>query len=525
MNELLKYTTLLFWIPWILKRVLESLYFWQRKEYRLDRVREEIERRPNILISKAVYPSIFLFSTLFFCKDRLAFKPVIFAFYFVLGNYAICSFIKKRLALPKFTRKTIFLLITITCLLLIVLQFAFSSFFLFVLGLEIVTFFFISAVVLCMQIPTFFAKKWIQEKAKRKIKDLAKSVKVIGIAGSYGKSSTKEFLFKILSQKFKVLKTENNINTAIGISKIILNDLDNSYNFFICEMGAYKKGEIKEICEIAKPKIGILTGINEQHLALFGSQKNIVNAKLELLYSLPNKALAFLNWDSELIREHASRIMNQRLRIMECAIDEQIKDLEIRKASISFRIDDVGFELDLTGRQNISNLLMAISCAKGLGMSLEEISNSCRAIKPFRKTMELKKGRGGVDIIDDTYSANPNGVKAGLEHLKLWDGLKIVIMPCLVELGDSAKKAHYEIGERIGKVCDMAVITTRDYFEDIRAGALNAGMKEKDILLLKSTKEIFERIEPFLKEGNVILLESRVPQALIKQLENFKITP
>jgi len=399
-----------------------------------------------------------------------------------------------------------------------ILRFIFSSFFLFVLGLEIVAFFFISAVVLCVQLPTFFAKKLIQEKAKRKIRDLVGGITVIGITGSYGKSSTKEFLYKILSQKFKVLKTENNINTAIGITKTALGTLDSSYNFFICEMGAYKKGEIKEICEIVKPKIGILTGINKQHLALFGSQENIVNAKLELLHSLPNKALAFLNWDSELIREHASRIMNQRLQIMECAVNERVKDLEISKASISFRIDNVGFELGLAGRQNISNLLMAICCARELGMSLKEISNACKKIKPFRKTMELKKGRGGVDIIDDTYSANPNGVKAGLGHLKLWEGLKIVIMPCLVELGDSAKKAHYEIGERIGRVCDMAVITTSDYFEDIKTGALSAGMKEENILLLKNTKEIFERIKPFLKKGNVILLESRIPERVINLL-------
>jgi len=518
MNELLKYATFLFYLPWMLKRVLESLYFWQRKEYRFDRAIEEIRRNPSMLISKSFYPGLFLLGILLFQKNWLAVKVVVFALYFVLGSYAIYGFAKKRLALPKFTKKMLLLLIAIICLFVMILRFIFSSFFLFAFGLEVGLFFFISAIVLCAQIPTFFAKKQIQEKAKAKMEKLEKDIRVIGITGSYGKSSTKEFLYKILSKKFKVLKTEKNINTSIGVAKTVLKNLDGSYDFFICEMGAYKKGEIKEICKMVRPEIGILTGINNQHLALFGSQENIMNTKLELFGSLPNKALAFLNWDSELIRKQASRIMNNELRIIKCEIGKQVQGFEVRKGSISFRIDDVSFELDLVGKQNISNLLMAICCSQELGMSLEEISDACKKIKPFSKTMELKKGIGGVDIIDDTYSANPYGVKAGLEHLKLWQGSKIVIMPCLVELGDSAKKAHYEIGEWIGKICDLAVITTSDYFEDIRAGALSAGIKEKDILLLKNSGKIFEKMKPLLEEGNVILLESRVPQQLVKSL-------
>jgi len=376
-----------------------------------------------------------------------------------------------------------------------------------------------SIIILCAQIPTFFAKKQIQKKAKRKIEGLTKELTVIGITGSYGKSSTKEFLYKILSQKFKVLKTEENINTAIGISKTILNGLDSTYDFFICEMGAYKKGEIKEICEIVKPKIGVLTGINNQHLALFGSQENIISAKFELIDFLPKNGAAMLNWDDGKVNSKSQTVNSKKLKIVKCSVGEQIKNLKAGKKSISFKIGEVNFELDLAGRQNISNLLMAIACAQELGMNLNEISNACQKIQPFRKTMELKKGRVGVDIIDDTYSANPHGVKAALNHLKLWQGLKIVVMPCLVELGGSAKKAHYEIGERVGKICDFAVITTNDYFEDIKSGALSTGMKEKDILLLKSSSKIFEKVEPLLKEGNVILLESRVPETLIKQLK------
>jgi len=125
------------------------------------------------------------------------------------------------------------------------------------------------------------------------------NLKVIGITGSYGKTSTKEFLYQILRQKYKVLKTPGSYNTLFGIYKVINHELDARYDFFICEMGAYKIGEIKELCDCVLPDFAILTGINEQHLERFGKIENTIKAKFEIVETLKDKATAAINHADE----------------------------------------------------------------------------------------------------------------------------------------------------------------------------------------------------------------------------------
>ena len=161
----------------------------------------------------------------------------------------------------------------------------------------------ISAIVLIFQPISVFEKYRLIKKAKNKRKKFS-NLLVIGITGSYGKTSTKEFLYTILVEKFgkdKVLKTKEHQNSEVGISNCILKELNETYEIFIVEMGAYNIGGIKLLCNIAQPKIGILTGINEQHMATFGSQENIIKAKFELINSLPEDGLAILNWDNNFI--------------------------------------------------------------------------------------------------------------------------------------------------------------------------------------------------------------------------------
>ncbi|MBU2578853.1 hypothetical protein KKA09_01930, partial [Patescibacteria group bacterium] len=206
-----------------------------------------------------------------------------------------------RLKFPKFTKKIIVISISGIFLATLIVYFIFSlpnnenfylAFLIFIFSVPL----FSSFIVLLFQIPTAILCKRILKKAKRK-REQFKNLLVIGIAGSYGKTSTKEFLATILSEKFNVLKTEKHINAEIGIAQTILNNLNESHQIFICEIGAYEKGKIKEVCEIIKPKIGIVTGVNEQHLSTFGSMKNLLSAEggEELIDSLPIDGMAFFN--------------------------------------------------------------------------------------------------------------------------------------------------------------------------------------------------------------------------------------
>ncbi len=363
---------------------------------------------------------------------------------------------------PRLTSKTIIILISGILLEIFLLYFcSFPVLLVSIILAPIIS----SLLVLFFQIPTVILVKKTLKKAKEK-KEQFKNLIIIGITGSYGKSSTKEFLATILSEKFKVLKTPKNINAEIGIAKTILNELKPEHQVFIAEIGAYERGKIKEVCRVLEPKIGILTGINEQHLSTFGSQENIKKAKYELIENLPEDSIA-------IIRDK---------------LDLRADDIRVEKEYIFFRVNGVDFKANLLGVHNIDNILLSASCAQKLGMSLEEISRACLKIKPEQGGMKFLRKDAPV-IIDSSYSANPDGVIADLEYLKLYSGQKIIIMPCLIELGKAAKEVHQRIGRKIAEVCDLAIITTRDYFKEIKQEAPNA-------LLIEKPKEIIARIKP-----------------------------
>ncbi len=393
------------------------------------------------------------------------------------------------LKLPKLTKKTIVILFSGIFLegLIIFYIFPFKNiiFYLLLLTLLILNPIISSLLVLFFQIPTVILRKRILKKAKQK-RDKFKELLVIGITGSYGKTSTKEFLAEILSKRFKVLKTKKHINAEIGIARAILNELTKEYEIFVAEIGAYDKGKIKEVCQMLKPKIGILTGINEQHMSTFGSQENIIRAKYELIESLPQDGLAIFNGNNKFC-----------------------KDL-YQKTSIPKRIVHAP-----PGKLMAENILMAKVVAGALGMRPEEIA---RANEKITSSLQTKKGLNDLNIIDCTYSANPSGVIAHLDYLETCQGKKVIVMPCLIELGSVSKEVHRKIGEKIGKICDLAVITTRDRFKEIKEGAQGAGMPAEKILLLEKAKAISEKVKTFTKPGDTVLLESRVPPDLIKIL-------
>ncbi len=539
----------LFWFLILTKKFLFWLWLWQLKNYHWLRFIDHFQtfKGKKIILNWLNLIKIILIAgfALALFYDSLFCLWIFYLIVFLIFSAEIVSTIKhiryKSFKKPIKTKKT-FVILAIGILLLggLVLLFQNNHSFKIVKLMLLIDFFspiIFSIFILLFQIPTIFLRNRIIAKAKKKreqfssfarqktsyegsfeaFREVEKDLIVIGITGSYGKSSTKEFLYQILSQKFKVLKTPENINSEIGISQTILNDLNSEHQIFICEMGAYRQGGIKLLADIAQPKIGILTGINEQHLATFGSQEKIIRTKFELVESLPKDGIAILNIDDQLIKENDLRFTIQDLRKIKCSLEE-IDSLEVKKGSLGYKIGDVDFGADLAGRQNVINLLLAIKCGQELGMSLPEVSEAVAKIKPFRRTMKLKQGKEGIQIIDDTYSANPKGVISALEHLKLWQGKKIIIMPCLIELGKSSKQVHQEIGKNIGQICDLAIITTKDRFSEIEKSAVSAGMNQEKIVFLENPNQILEKLKPYLKSENVILLESRAPEKLIELL-------
>jgi len=263
-------------------------------------------------------------------------------------------------------------------------------------------------------------------------------------------------------------------------------------------------------------------------MATFGSQENIIKAKYELIESLPEKGLAIFNGDNtyclDLYKktEKSKRVYKKNKADNNDEADIYSKDTEAVKEGLKFKVCDKkeckDFKVNIFGGENIQNILGAVCCARELGMTLEEIAKACKKISPNQGPMQIRKGVNGFNILDSTYSANPDGVVAQLEYLRALPGKKVIVMPCLIELGKSSMEVHEIIGEKIGEICDLAIITTKDKYKELRKSAIGAGMTEIDIFYLEDPKEIFDKIKAFCKPGDNILLESRVPQALVELL-------
>ena len=472
--------------------------------------------------------------------------------FFTFTFYQILIEIKSRtLKRPKFTFRISFTLflsfmfyLFTTAVCCVNNNLSAVSLILLLLFLYLITPILIAAIILFTN-PFFnFQKKRIIKRAAEKVRGL-KEIKVIGITGSYGKTSNKEFLYTILSQKYKVVKTEGNNNTNIGVARTVLNKASDEYDYFICEMGAYKIGEIEEICGIVKPEIGILTGINEQHLDLFGSIENTIKAKFELIEALPENGLAILNGDNKYIEleignwklgnppdppllrgnkiipplsKGARGISGLDKKIENIILYslKDISDIKVIPDHTEFIYKDQKFRANLSGRHYIENLLAAIVAAENLGMNLEEISEAIKKIKPSRFMMRKLDGVNNSVFIDDSYSANPDGVIAALNYLDeaYQDYKKIIVFPGIIELGKESEKVHRELFGKIDEICDVAYII-RIKNQESRIKNKCKFIFEKDFnkvaSLLKSNLEKIDYRAKALapSEKTVVLFESR----------------
>jgi UDP-N-acetylmuramoyl-tripeptide--D-alanyl-D-alanine ligase len=526
------------WFIWMLKYVLFWLYLWQLKEYHIGRFIDHFRthKGKKLLFSFEQIFKLVLLIFLFLNKDLFSFIfSIALLFYLAESVLFFRGILNKSFKKPKRTFKILFL--TVVSFLAVILFSVWVSKLndnpqlAWLLLFDILTPLIISVIVLVSQ-PFFVVIRSIKLKKAQdkleKIKSLS-GLKVIAITGSYGKTSTKEFLSTILSKKFKVLSTKEHQNSEVGIAKCILEDLKPSHQVFIAEVGAYNKGKVKEVCSMLKPKIGIVTGVNEQHLALFGSLKNLLSAEGggELAQALLDDGTLIVNGDNKyclnLYKKFDGNKKFYSLSNKILSSDIWSDSITVHKDYISFLAIDKGgnlshFDAKVLGKQNVQNFLAAILVAKELGMNFGEIADACKKIRQEQAGMVLRHNKRGIDIVDSSYSANPDGVFADLEYLSIFPNKKVIVMPCLIELGKKSSEIHEKIGRRIGEVCDLAIITSKDKFKELKKGMMAAGMREKNILLCDKPQEIYSAITVLCKSGDAVLLEGRVPAGLINLL-------
>ena len=353
-----------------------------------------------------------------------------------------------------------------------------------------------------------------KKKAINKLNSL--NLDVVGITGSYGKTSSKNILNDVLNVKYNSFATPKNYNTPVGLIISINNFLDKFNDIFIAEMGAFKMGEIKELCDLVHPKYGILTRIGVAHLESFGSQENIQKGKFELIESLPSDGIGVLNYDDPL---QVSYKLKNKVKIVTIGIDN--KDVDFRATNIKLKESGTTFDLvikgdkkkyefesKLLGKANVYNILASIALGYNLGISIDQLKIGVKKVKPVEHRLELKK-MGRINIIDDAYNANPDGTKMALDVLYSVKGKKIVISSGMIELGDKSYELNKELGKYM-KDCDEVILLGHELTKPIIDGLKEVKYKESNI-------HVFNNIEEALKlinnedQNTYVLIQSDLP--------------
>jgi len=558
----------LFWLLKVNRGILFWLYLWQLKEYHWGRFASHFEtaKGKSLFLNPLIAAKLFLLTVgigIFLHKQLpsgdifslksvydfstgqpekvLVFVVLFFGIYLIEGGWTMLCLLKRRLIHPEITAKSA-LLIFLGHILMFsatlpifdlflgemrLIDFAFAQFLL--VALDLLLPIIVGVLVLVLQPLSVLAKNRTLAKAKSILAQRSDLV-VIGITGSYGKSSTKEFLSAILESKYNILKTAANTNTEIGIAQTIVRELKPEHQVFVCEIGAVHKGRIKQVAKAIEPTIGILTGINQQHLGVFGSQQNIIDAKFELLEALPQHGIAIINSDSNFVNEALDSRKGQMAvhEMVFCSIREKknfwAEGIVADKDHFSMAVKDrdggeAHLMIKIFGSQNVMPMLLAMAAAKELEVPLIDAAVALEKTNFSKFGMQMEKNSGGINVLCSTYSSNPDGVMAHLDYLKLWPGKKGIVMPCLIELGKSSKEIHYNIGQKIAEVCEFAIVTTKERCNDIKKGARDAGMDPKNIIFCEKPLKLKQILKNRLVTDDVILLEGRLSEAAINAIK------
>ena len=314
--------------------------------------------------------------------------------------------------------------------------------------------------------------------------------------------------------------TPKNYNTQYGLILTINQYLDKFEDYFIAEMGAFKKGRIKLLCDMVHPKYGILTSIGTAHLETFGSIKNIQQGKFELIESLPSDGVGILNMDDP---NQVQYDLQNHCRIIWIAIQNEKADViahnitmdqDGMKFDVFFKKNQItySFQTKLLGEANIYNILGALALGETLGLSYEELAKGVRKLQPIPHRLELK-ATGNTIIIDDAYNSNPVGSKMALDVLKLMDGLKVVVTPGMIELGDKQYEYNKNFGMLISEVADYVILIGKEQTKPILDGLLEKHFDCDKIMIKNDVKDAFPIIDTWKKscQKTYILLENDLP--------------
>ena len=353
------------------------------------------------------------------------------------------------------------------------------------------------------------------------------NLKVVGVTGSVGKTSTKDIIANVLSEKYKVLKTEGNNNNHIGLPFTILRLQDEE--IAVIEMGMNHLGEISYLTKIAKPDIAVITNIGTSHIGNLGSRENILKAKLEILEGMEKKKIV-INNDNDLLNKwylknkgdieiHTFGIKNES--------EFKAKNIKLEENSSEFTCENknekINIEVPVGGEHFILNALCGLTVGKLLNLNNEEIKNGIKDFKLTAKRMEINHLKNNITIINDSYNASYESMKASISNLKNMHGArKIAILGDMFELGDFSEKLHREVGTEIYKNKIDKLYLVGNYAKFIGDEAKKEGYEKENILYFENKEDLLEDLKSNLQNGDVVLIKASNGMKLFEVAENLE---
>lgn len=355
--------------------------------------------------------------------------------------------------------------------------------------------------------------------------------RVIGIAGSYGKTSTKHITAQLITAQIPTLATPKSFNTLMGITRTINEYLESHHRLFLVEMDAYAQGEIADMCNLVKPSIAVITSVGPQHLERFGTIDRIADALYELVAALPHGSPAIIYCGDPETAHIAERAANDGYRVVRYAIaDETTKTLDVVASDIviadgathfTWTWEAEGLEqrvtIPLLGQHNILNTSAALAVAHLLGASVDDAVQQSQHLEPVPHRLQLLPNSGGMTVIDDSYNANPVGIHNGIDVLEQMPGnAKILVTPGLVELGSVEDIENHRLGEHAARVCSHVILVGERQTTHIKAGLEESGFTPEHIHIVQSLAEVTALLGRITGPGDVVLFANDLPDTYLE---------
>ncbi len=347
----------------------------------------------------------------------------------------------------------------------------------------------------------------------RERKDLIK----IGITGSWGKTSVKFILGTILEEKYHTLVTPASFNTPMGVTKVIRSKLEPGHRVFVSEMGARHVGDIKEMCRLVHPQIGLLTSVGPQHLDTFKTVERVAKTKYELIDALPEDGEAFFADDGDICRSlYEKTTVRKHLTGLDPEKDELwAEEIRYSPEGSTFLLcqgdEKTECTTQLLGELNIRNILLCASTALSLGLSMKQIARGIAKIRPVEHRLQLIRHPGGLNVIDDAFNSNIRGAKQAFQVLKQFPKKRVIVTPGMVELGEQEAEMNRAFGTAMADCCDTAILVGKKRSEAIAAGLKENGFPEESILVAASLEEAASMMRKITGAGDTVLFENDLP--------------